>query len=114
MGVEYNRNNWNFCLAEGVGIRALIITNDLLSYSDVFVDTKSANRTSTGGTVPPGRWPKGSRSLLTRNELSKMSEQDIIMMENEILARNGVSFRDSTTQNYVVPTCRILHWQGHV
>ena len=100
MGVEYNRNNWNFCLAEGVGIRALIITNDLLSYSDVFVDTKSANRTATGGTVPPGRWPKGSRSLLTRNELSKMSEQDIIMMENEILARNGASFRDSTTQNY--------------
>ena len=100
MGVEYNRNNWNFCLAEGVGIRALIITNDLLSYSDVFVDTKSANRTSTGGTVPPGRWPKGSRSLLTRNELSKMSEQDILLMENEILARNGATFQDSDVQDY--------------
>lgn len=100
MGVEYRDYEWGFCLAEGIGIRALLITNSSQSYYDVFVDTKSANRTSTGGTVPPGRFPKASRSLLTRNELSKMSEEDILLMENEILARNGATFRDSSVQDY--------------
>jgi len=100
MGVEYNNYEWRFCLAEGIGIRALIIMNEALSYHDVFVDTKSANRTSTGGTVPPGRFPKASRSLLTRNDLSKMSEEDILLMENEILARNGATFGDSSVQDY--------------
>ena len=100
MGVEYKDYNWRYSSAVGTGIRALIIMNEVQSYHDVFVDTKSANRTATGGTVPPGRFPKASRSLLTRNDLSKMSEEDILLMENEILARNGATFGDSSVQDY--------------
>lgn len=100
MGTEYKDYNWRYSSAVGTGIRALLVSNELLSYCDAFIDIKSANRTSTGGTVPPGKWPKGSRSLLTRSELSKMSEEDILMMEHEILARNGGTFRDKELQAY--------------
>lgn len=100
MGEEYNKSDWNYNMAEGNGIRALILENRHLSYMDVFSDKKSPNHTTTYKEMPQGKWPQGSTKLLTRQFLSTLSKADIRLLQNEIIARHGVTFKDKETQEY--------------
>lgn len=100
MGEEYNKNDWDYNMAEGNGIRALILENRHLSYMDVFSDKKSPNRTTTYKETPHGKWPQGSTRLLTRQFLSTLSKDDLRLLQDEILARHGITFKDKERQDY--------------
>ena len=100
MNEAYDKSDWDYNMAEGNGIRALILTNRHLSYMDVFSDKKSPNRTITYKETPQGKWPQGSTKLLTRQFLSTLSKDDLRLLENEILARHGITFKDKEMQEY--------------
>ena len=63
-------------------------------------DDFDAEITNNISNITPGKYPEGSTRILTDNEVSNQSKDDLKLMRNEIYARHGYIFNTSEMVNY--------------
>src|SRR5437868_9628005 len=65
--------------------------------------TRSSINTNSGDSVSmitPGKYPEGSERLITNNDVSRLGNNDVKIMRNEIYARHGYIFTSNDLRDY--------------
>ncbi len=60
---------------------------------------KTPGRENAGGSIP-GKYPEGSKRLLTESDVAGKSTWELKVMKNEIYARHGYIFKNAELKNY--------------